>query len=279
MRERFIWDVERLVLGPAVRTLRKLHLILAERGAVRLVRVLLVRAAIADVRVRHDQRRLRRAFAGLAQRRVDGSRVHAIDALHLPAVRLEARRYVFGERHGRGSVERNEVGVVDADQLAELLVPRDRGRLVRDALHHVAVAREHVSAVVDDCMARAVVRGRKESFRDCKTDAVSEALSERAGGHFDPRQQAALRVTRGVAAPLPEALDLLHRRARIAGEVEHAVQQHRRMAGGAHEAVSVRPCRVSRVMLQEAVPQHIRDRRRAHRHARVAGVRLLHRID
>ena len=44
-------------------------------------------------------------------------------------------------------------------------------------------------------------------------------------------------------APLPELLELVEREV-VAGEVQHRVEEHRRVARGEHEAVAVRPLRV-----------------------------------
>ena len=63
-----------------------------------------------------------------------------------------------------------------------------------------------------------------------------------------------------------------------AGEVEHRVEQHRRVPGREHEAVAVGPVGIGRVVLHDARPQHVGERRERHRRARVPGVRLLHRV-
>ena len=65
----------------------------------------------------------------------------------------------------------------------------------------------------------------------------------------------------------------------IAGQVQQRVQQHAGVAGAQHEAVAVGPVGMGRRVAQEAGPQHVGHRRRAHRGARVAGVRLLDGVD
>ena len=60
-----------------------------------------------------------------------------------------------------------------------------------------------------------------------------------------------------------------------AGEVQQAVEQHRRVPGREHEPIAVRPDRVLRVEAQEALPQAVDDWRHRHRRARVAGIGLL----
>ena len=85
-------------------------------------------------------------------------------------------------------------------------------------------------------------------------------------------------VARRARAELAEALELLDRHLRVAGEVEQRVEQHRAMAGGQHEAVAVGPFGVRGVELQEAREQHGGDVGHAHGHAGMAGIGLLHRV-
>src|SRR5215472_8078983 len=97
-------------------------------------------------------------------------------------------------------------------------------------------------------------------------------------------------MSRAAAAGLAEGLDVVQRHgiasdlliARVrrldAGEMDQAVQQHGRMAAGQHEAVAIDPARVYRIVTQHALPQRVGGRRRVHRRAGMAGLRLLHRI-
>ena len=86
-------------------------------------------------------------------------------------------------------------------------------------------------------------------------------------------------VAGGGGVELAEPLDLLDPHAVVAGEVEQRVEQHRAMAGGQHEPVAVRPARVGGIELVEAGPQRGGDIGHAHRHAGMAGLRRLHRVD
>jgi hypothetical protein len=92
------------------------------------------------------------------------------------------------------------------------------------------------------------------------------------------------------AVELPEALDVLQRHRGLSedfilgvdgadpGQVEHGVEQHRRVAGGQDESVAIGPDRMAGIEAQEALPQAVDHRRQRHRRAGVAGVRPLHRI-
>jgi hypothetical protein len=90
--------IKGLILRPVVCTLGQSHFLGAERLAVGLERVLLVRTAESDVRARHDERRPALLGARRRERRVHRRYVHPVHVLHVPAVRGEARPHVFRER-------------------------------------------------------------------------------------------------------------------------------------------------------------------------------------
>ncbi len=115
-------------------------------------------------------------------------------------------------------------------------------------------------------------------FRNRHAHAVAESLAERAGGGFDARRQAALRVTWRNAAPLAELLDLLKRQI-IAGDVQQAVEQRRTVAGRQDETVPVGPMRIDRIMPEKPCPQHIGHGRSAQGQPRMAAIGLLHRVN
>ena len=198
--------------------------------------------------------------------------------LHVPAVGLEARADVLGEGEVGGAVDGDVVVVVEDDELAELQVAGERGGLAADALHHVAVAGEDVGEVVHHARAVTVERGAEEALGDGHADGVGEALAERTGGGLDAGRVPVLGVAGRLAAPLAERLQVVEGQV-VAGEVEQGVEQHARVAGGEHEAVAVGPGRVGRVEAQVAREQHVRHGGRAHGHAGMAGVGLLHAVD
>ena len=102
---RGVGDVEALVRVPAVGLLGQADLVGPERRAVRLLAVVLVRAAVADVGPDGDEARPIVGQGGL-DRRLDGGEVVAVpDPLGMPAVGIEALRDVLRERHRRRPVE------------------------------------------------------------------------------------------------------------------------------------------------------------------------------
>ncbi len=82
-------------------------------------------------------------------------------------------------------------------------------------------------------------------------DRVGEALSQRAGRRLDAGRVPVLGVAGGLGAELAEALDLADVHARIAGEIEQRVEQHRAVPGRQHEAVAVGPLGIGGIEAQE----------------------------
>ena len=198
--------------------------------------------------------------------------VHVRD--HVPAVGFETLRGVVVEPVHDVAVDRDAVVVVQRDQLVQLQRAGERAGFVRDAFHQAAVAEEHVRVVIDDLRAVTVELVGHQRFAERHADRVRETLAERAGGRLDARRDAVFRVARRLRVQLAEVLQLFDRQV-VAGQVQQRVQQHRAMAVRQHEAVAVCPVRVRRVVLQMARPERDADFGHAHRHAGVAGVRLL----
>ena len=148
---------------------------------------------------------------------------------------------------------------------------------MRDAFHHVAIAGDEVHVVIDDHVSAAIERCAEVSFADCHSDRIADSLPERAGRRLDTRRVAVLGMPGRLALPLAELLQVIEREV-VAGEIEHAVQQHRRVAGRQHEPVAVHPGRILRVVSQVPSEEHVGERRERHRRARMAGVGFLNGI-
>ena len=167
--------------------------------------------------------------------------VVAVDGLDVVAERLEALRRVLALRRLGHRVERDGVGVVDEDEVVELLVPGELHRLERDAFLHAAVAGEADDVMVEDRVLRRVEARLGHLRGDGHADGVRDALAERAGGRLDAaRGVRELGVAGRLRAELAEALHLVERHVRVAAEVQPRVEEHRAVAGGEHEAVAVR---------------------------------------
>ncbi len=271
-------NLERRV-GPLQMLAGARHLGGAQRRAVRVGGVDLFRRAIADVGAADDERRPGGLICRRRQRGIDRRRVVTVDAGdHVPAVGAETRRRVVAEPAAHVAVDRDAVVVVDHDQLAELEHTRVRAGLVRDTLHQAAVTDEHVGAMVDDLEPGPVEASRQHALGERHADGVGESLAQRAGGGFDPGGEADFRMSGRFRVELAEALQLLQRQI-VAGQMQQRVQQHRAVAVRKHEAVAVGPLRMRGIVAQVFLPEHRGDVGHPHRHAGVAGFRLLDGVD
>ena len=122
---------------------------------------------------------------------------------------------------------------------------------------------------------------RARSWRSASAmpDRVADALAERAGGDLDAVGVAALGVAGRLRAPLPEVAQVVEAQV-VAGEVEHRVQEDRRVPGREHEPIAVGPVRGAGVVAHDPRPEDVGERRQGHRGALVTrprGVRRIHR--
>ncbi len=251
----------------------------------------LVRRAVADVRVHDDQGRPLGFVGEVLQRGLDlRDVVGVLDPGDVPAVALEAGGDVVLVGEIGVPVDRDVVVVVEPAEVVEALVAGDRGRLVRDALHQAAVARDRVDVVAEELEAGAVEVRRLPLRGDRHPHAGRDPLAQRARRGLDARRPAVLGVAGGPRVELAEALDVVEADRGVADDLvvgihrlhprqeEQRVEQHRGVARGKDEAVAVRPDRVLGVEAQELLPEGVGERRQRHRRPRVARVRLLDRV-
>ncbi len=184
--ERFLRDVKVLVRVPAVELLGQANLILTERRAVCLDRVLLVRAAVADVRPADDQGGLVGHVLGAVRSLHQVVRRDLLtDVDHLPAVGLIACGNVLGEDQRRRARQLDLVVVVEDDQLAEAEVPGKRGGLGRDAFLNVPIGGDDPGEVVDDVMPVDIEPRGQHALSQRQADGHREPLTQRSGRRLD----------------------------------------------------------------------------------------------
>ena len=175
------------------------------------------------------------------------------------------------------AVDGDGVVVVEIDQLAQLEEARDGGGFGANAFHEVAVGAEGVGVVVDDGEAGLVEALGQPALGERHTDAVAEALAERAGGGFDAGGMAVFGVARRPGAPLAEVLQVVQGHV-VAGEVEGGVEEHRGVARGEDKAVAVGPLGITRVVAHDLGIEEVGKRGVGHGGAGVARIGLLHTV-
>ena len=256
------------------------HLVDAQRGAVRRPRVLLVRGGPADDRPQRDEGRRLGVLPGGQEGPVERFDVLVVAAvgrapgqpLHVPAVGLVPRADVLRLGDVRVILDRDRVVVVQHDEVPELLMTRERGRLVTDALLDIPVRDEAVDIVVEQAgpqggvrVEQAVLAARAHGH----ADGVAEALAERPGGGLHAGREPVLGMPGRDAAPGAVALQVIERQP-VPGQVELDVQGEAGMPAGQDETVSARPVGIGRVVPEQALVEQVGRRGQAHRRARVA---------
>ena len=173
------------------------------------------------------------------------------------------------------------VGVEDHGDVAELLVGGKGSGFAGDALFDIAFTADSPDLVVE----RGVfLRGFRieqttlETLAVGKADGGSEALAQRAGGHFDTGGQAVLGVTRGTGvSATTEVLEVVQSQA-ITGEVQLDVLGEGGVATGKDEAITALPVGIVRIVLDEMLVQRVGDGRQGNGGTGVAGTGVLHRV-
>ena len=150
---------------------------------------------------------------------------------------------VLAKRDIRVALDGDLVVVVDDDQVAELLVARERGSLAGDALLDVAVAGDHVDEVIERAGACCGIRVEQAALETCcvgETHGGGQPLAQRTGGHLDAGGVAVLRVARGGGAPGAVGLKVGALQP-VAAEVELDVLGQRAVAAGEDEPIPADP--------------------------------------
>ena len=199
-----------------------------------------------------------------------------VDTAHnVPAVGFETFSGVISEPAFNVAIDRDTVVIVERDQFAQLQRSCQRADFMGNTFHHAAIAHEGIGEVIHDIVAWTVELRRQCFFRNRHTDRVRNPLAQRAGGGFNTCGVTHFRVARRFGVQLTEVLQLRHRQV-IAGEVQQAVDQHGAVAVRQHEAVTVSPGRVLRVVVQEITPQDFGNVSHTHRGTRVTGFGFLY---
>mmetsp|Transcript_10183 Transcript_10183/g.28581 ORF Transcript_10183/g.28581 Transcript_10183/m.28581 type:complete len:741 (+) Transcript_10183:131-2353(+) len=175
---------------------------------------------------------------------LNGIEVMAIDVIGLPSVSIVTLDDVLGLSVLGHLVEGDLVGVVEDDEVVELLVGGEGGGLGGDTLLEAAITGEGVDVVVEDLVVVGVVDSLSHLLGGGDTDGVGDALSEGTGGGLNAGGVVLGVGELGVAGShgvvLTEVLELIDGEVE-AGKVEPGVKEHGSVAGGKDEAITVDP--------------------------------------
>ena len=142
---------------------------------------------------------------------VGRSAVGEIDVLDMPTVGLIAGLDVLREGDGGITFDGDPVVVVEHDEVAQLLGPRQRRSLRCNAFLHTAVTGNGVNVVVEEARTGSGVRVEQAAFTtSCHghADGVGNTGAERAGGGLDELRQAIFGVAGGQGSPGTQGLQV-----------------------------------------------------------------------
>ena len=158
----------------------------------------------------------------------------------MPVIGFEAFQIVVGIAELGRPVERDQVVVIEHDQLAQAQRSRQCAGLVRDAFHQVAVAAQRIRVVIHNLEPRPIVDSAQVLLGNRHADGHRQALSERAGRYFNTIRVAVLGMPRSARVPLAKALQIVNRHV-VAGKKQRAIQQRRSVPVRKHKAIAVGP--------------------------------------
>ena len=136
-----------------------------------------------------------------------------------------------------------------------------------DALGEVAVAADDEGVVVADVGTEACAQ---VALGDGHADCIGETLAEGAGRDLDARRAPDLWMAGCGGTPLPELAQVLEGQA-VAREVQHRVEEDRRVSGREDEALAVGPLRIGGVIGEYPGPQDMGQWSQRHGGPLVAG--------
>ena len=110
-----------------------------------------------------------------------------------------------------------------------------------------------------------------------QANRIGNPLPQRAGGGFNTGGIAVFRMAGGFRVQLTEVANIVNGHV-VPAQVQQGILQHGTMPVGQHEAVTVGPGRVGRVMAEVIVPQHLSNICHTHGRTGVAGFGFLNRI-
>ena len=177
----------------------------------RLARVVQVGRALADMRVGDNQCGALLLRPGGKDCLVDLLVIVAVDLEHVPLVAKKTLSDVIAIGQVGLALDRNVIAVVEHHEFAQAQMTGQRERLVRKAFHQVTVAGDDIGVMVDRHVGAGIEPRRQHPLRQGHAHGVAAALAQRPGRGLDAHRVPVLGMSRRLASPLPELLQLLHR--------------------------------------------------------------------
>mmetsp|Transcript_5883 Transcript_5883/g.7631 ORF Transcript_5883/g.7631 Transcript_5883/m.7631 type:complete len:621 (-) Transcript_5883:46-1908(-) len=175
---------------------------------------------------------------------LDNSEVVSINVIDLPSVSLVTLKDILRLGVFSHLVKGDLVGIVEDDEVVELLVSGEGGGLSGDTLLEASISGKSVDVVVEDGVLLSVVLSSSHLLGNGESNSVGNTLSKRTGGALNSGGVVLgvgeFGVTRGHGVVLTEVLDLFHGKVE-ASKVEPGVKEHGSVSSRKDETVTVHP--------------------------------------
>jgi hypothetical protein len=179
---------------------------------------------------------------------------------------------LVGKRHSRvnfvdTAVNLQAIVIDDSDEVIQVVVAGEHGRLPHLALLALAVAQQRVDAVA----VTPALCG------ECHSNRGGDTLTERSGRHVDARRVIHIGMALQAAADTTERLELLLGKEPALGE--HGIERRSAVSLGEHKAIALGAARIRRVdihFLKVEVGHNVGGAKRSARMPRLGGVNRSH---
>ena len=190
---------------------------------------------------------------------VPGSAVGPVNLLSVPTERVVTSQDVLGEGDVGVTLDGDSVGVIDHDEVAQILGGRQRRGLRGHTLLETAVADKAVDEVVEDRLALGCVRIEQAAFPargHRHADCVADARAEGPGGALDEPGVAVLGMPRALGSPGSQRLQVLELEVGT-GQVELTVLGQGGMTDRQDETIAAEPFVVGRIHLHDLLVEQV----------------------
>mmetsp|Transcript_6851 Transcript_6851/g.13635 ORF Transcript_6851/g.13635 Transcript_6851/m.13635 type:complete len:272 (-) Transcript_6851:81-896(-) len=185
---------------------------------------------------------------------------------------------ILGERDVGMAINGNAVVIVQSNQLSESPMPGKGSSFGRNTFHVATISHDDICVVINQVHSRLVVASCQVLLSNCKSNCISNSLSQWPSCDFDSLGQEILWMSWGLRSPLTELLQVLNSHV-VSHQVKERVVKHRSVSSGQNKAITTQPGYVFWIGCHEILEEDIGHGSTPHRKSRMSRVSLVHTIN
>src|ERR1700739_2854723 len=135
--------------------------------------------------------------------------VLTIDLVNIVAISSETLGRVLALAHLSHRVQRHQIGIIDQDQIIQLIMTGESGRFGSNPFLQTAIAGETDDLMIKNGMARRIETRFRHFSGYRHSDGISDSLTERARGRLNARGLPKLGMAWCLAMQLPEVANII----------------------------------------------------------------------